>query len=362
MATIAKRGDRYLVRVRREGFRPVSKSFIRRTDAAAWGRRVEADMQAGRWVDVRSDVPTLGEAIQQYRERVAINLKGARDYAYSFKELEASALALARVDSITPAHLADWRDSLSGRGLKNATVARRLGLLSGVLTWCHKERGWIDSNPLRAVRKPVVRDARTRTLNAEEARYLDIATKSARAAWLPDAVTLLMRTAMRRSELVGLRCEDVDFSQSIARLRDSKNGEAREVPLCPQAVEALVRLVDKAKVTGGSTVLPISDPEAVSFAFRRAVVRAQERYREDCAAEGKVTAPGFLEGVRLHDLRHHAISTWARTGSLSIVDLMKISGHRSPRMLARYAHLNASELAGRMAALMGPAQTQGGAA
>jgi integrase len=143
----------------------------------------------------------------------------------------------------------------------------------------------------------------------------------------------------------------VSLDQSIARLRDSKNGEARDVPLCTVAKESLARLLAHAKAAKRERVLPISDPEAISFAFRRAVVRAQERYAEDCAVEGRQPAPGFLAGVRLHDLRHHAISTWARTGALSIVDLMKISGHKSPRMLARYAHINASDLAARMAKL-----------
>lgn len=348
MATVIKRGDRYLARVRKQGFAPVSQTFIRRADASAWGRRVEADMQAGRWQDGPKAVPSLTEAIKEYRERVAVHMKGARDYSYSFKELETSALGAQRVDRLKPSDLADWRDSLTARGLKPATVARRLGLFSGVLTWCHRERGWLTDNPMRAVRKPVVRDARTRTLDDDEARYLDLATRSARASWFADAVTVLIRTAMRRSELVFLQCADVDLSQSLARLRDSKNGEAREVPLCPEAKLALGRLLARAAKAKCASVLPINDPEAFSFAFRRAVVRAQERYAEDCAVAARDPVPGFLAGVRLHDLRHHAISTWARTGSLSLVDLMKISGHKSPRMLARYAHINASDLAVRM--------------
>jgi integrase len=199
MSTIIKRGDRYIARVRKTGFKPVSQTFLRKVDAIAWGRRVEADMQAGRFVEEDKPAPSLNEAIAEYRVKVAAKMKGARDYAYSFKEIEASDMGARPVDKLKPADLADWRDGLAGRGLKPATVARRLGLLSGVLSWCHKERGWITDNPMRSVRKPTVRDARTRTLDPEEVRYLDVATAAARATWLPDAVTLLIRTAMRRS-------------------------------------------------------------------------------------------------------------------------------------------------------------------
>lgn len=352
MPTIIKRGDKFLARIRKHGFSPVSQTFIRKTDAQAWGRRVEADMQAGRWLDEAAKaVPSLKDAIGEYRIKVAVRLKGARDYAYSFKEIEASDIGTKPVDQLKPADLADWRDALAGRGLKPATVARRLGLLSGVLSWCHKEKGWLSENPMRSVRKPTVRDARTRTLDPEEVRYLELATAAARAAWLPDAVTLLIRTAMRRSELVGLQCDDVDIGRSVAILRDSKNGEQREVPLCPEAKAAIERLTAEAAKQGRKGLLPINDPEAVSFAFRRAVVRSRARYEEDCAAAGRICDAKFMHGIRLHDLRHHAVSAWARTGGLSLIELMKVSGHKSPRMLARYAHLSSEQVAAKMATL-----------
>lgn len=355
MATIIKRGDRFMVRVRKEGHDAVSKTFLRRADAVAWGRKVEADMQAGRWaLQAKAMAPTLAEAVRLYRERVAINMKGERDYRYAFRDLSEGPLGGVRVDCLTPAQLADWRDAMTARGLKPATVCRQLGMLSGVLSWCQRERGWLSENPMRQVSKPKVRDARTRTLSEAEARYLALATKGARARWLADAVEVLMRSAMRRSELVGLQCSDVDLTAGVAHLRDTKNGEARDVPLCPEAKEALARLMASAGKGKGAKVLPINDPEALSFAFRRAVVRAQERYSEDCATQGREPSTGFLEGVRLHDLRHHSISAWARTGAMSIVDLMKISGHKSPRMLARYAHISAAALAARMALLSHP--------
>lgn len=354
MASIIKRGDRFMARVRLNGFRPVSKSFIRRSDAVAWGRKVEADMQAGRWVEEGATVPTLAGAIQAYRERVAIRLKGARDYAYAFKELEALPIASRKVDEVQASDLADWRDGLAGRGLKPATVVRRLALLSSILSWCHKERGWIDGNPMKAVRKPVVRDARTRTLDDDEARYLERATRGegVRAKWLAPAVDLLCGAAFRRSELVGLQCVDVDLVRNVAQLRDSKNGEARQVPLAGKAREAMLALLADAQEQCRASVLPINDPEAVSFAFKRAVKRARERYEEDCVMRGVDPDPKKLTGIRLHDLRHHAVSHWAKAG-LSLGELMLVSGHKSPRMVARYLHMNPVQVAEKMASACG---------
>lgn len=224
LTTVARKDNgTFLARVRKAGFKPVSQSFIRKADALAWGRRIEADMQAGRHKELSEVVPTLKAAIAEYRAKVAINLKGCRDYGYVFQGLEDSPLGLKPLDQAKPAGLADWRDSMTARGLAPATVARRLSLLS-VLAYCWRERGWLTENPMKAVRKPTVRDARTRTLDPEEVRYLTVAVAAARAKWLPDAITLLIQTAMRRSELVALQCADVDMSRSVAVLIDAKCG------------------------------------------------------------------------------------------------------------------------------------------
>jgi integrase len=45
-----------------------------------------------------------------------------------------------------------------------------------------------------------------------------------------------------------------------------------------------------------------------------------------------------LSDLRLHDLRHEAISRFFELG-LSTPEVAMISGHREPRMLSRYTHL-----------------------
>ena len=75
-------------------------------------------------------------------------------------------------------------------GLRPGTVVRKMGLVSGLLTWCQKERGWIAANPMRGVSKPRVNDARDRTLSDEERRYLVAAAAAGRGAWLADALTV----------------------------------------------------------------------------------------------------------------------------------------------------------------------------
>jgi integrase len=48
-------------------------------------------------------------------------------------------------------------------------------------------------------------------------------------------VQLALETGMRRSELLALDWKDVFLDEAYARLHDSKNGDARDVPLSSQA-------------------------------------------------------------------------------------------------------------------------------
>lgn len=350
MPTLIARNGVFLCRVRKQGFSPIAKSFNRKADATAWGRRVEADMQAGRWEDETQGLPTLRAAIAEYRLKVASGLKGAATYGYWLTEIAASSLGSQKVDAVSPSDLSVWRDEQASR-LKPGTVARKMGLLSGVFTWALKDRGWISVNPMHAVRKPVVQDGRARTLSGTELAFLQRAASGSRAAWLGDVIVVLCRSAMRRGEVWGLQRADVDYERSTAHLADSKNGSSRDVPLCPDARAALLRLDVAAAARGGSALVPVADAHAVSTCFRRALARARLAYVTSCTREGKTPAPDFLADVRLHDMRHVAISALANTGALSMLEMMAVSGHKTPRMLARYAHISASVLAAKLATL-----------
>lgn len=344
MATITQRAGRFFVRVRKKGFPTVTKTFTRRSDAAAWARRVEADMESGRWTSAATRPPTFREVVSEYRQVVAPTFKGADTYRYRFDEFEAASFANKPITEISPTDLAAWRDEQLLERLPG-TVVRKLAMISGILTWAMKERGWITTNPAAFVSRPRSVDARDRTLSTKEVELLMQAARTSRARWLAPALIVLMNTAMRRGELCGLRRQDVDFDQAVARLDDTKNGSSRDVPLCPQSCAALRELDQLAKQRGDDLLLPVGPPGSLSTRFKGTVGRARAMYEVECMERGIKPVMGFLDDLRLHDLRHHAVTKWASTGALSLVELMAISGHKTPRMLMRYTHLQASGVA-----------------
>ena len=57
-----------------------------------------------------------------------------------------------------------------------------------------------------------------------------------------------------------------------------------------------------------------------------------------------------IDDLHFHDLRLEAVSRLFELG-LSMPEVAAISGHRDPRMLFRYTHLNVQDLAMKLAAL-----------
>ena len=141
----------------------------------------------------------------------------------------------------------------------------------------------------------------------------------------------------------------------VAHLPSTKNGSSRDVPLSTRAVNIFVALQkadgelvegqDDAAVDDGRVFRIRSD--AVTRAFERAVVRAREVYLNSCKDSRKKPDPRYLTDLRFHDLRHEATSRLADIFPLH--ELTKITGHKDPRMLMRYYHPRAEDLAKRLA-------------
>lgn len=142
---------------------------------------------------------------------------------------------------------------------------------------------------------------------------------------------------MRRSEIAELRWRFIDLEKRVAHLPDTKNGNARDVPLSTKAVTLLSHLKECSKQTDDKVFDMRAD--AITRAFDRAVKRARKRY-EQANSQCDDT---FLRDLRFHDLRHEATSRLAEIFPMH--ELTKITGHKDPRMLMRYYHPKAEDLA-----------------
>jgi integrase len=146
---------------------------------------------------------------------------------------------------------------------------------------------------------------------------------------------------MRRGELAQLDWEHINLKKRVAHLPKTKNGSARDVPLSPRAVEVLRALP---RNLNGKVFAIRAD--SVTQAFERAVGRARQKYIEECEEDKRRIDPRFLVNLRFHDLRHEGTSRLAEIFPLH--ELAKITGHKDVRMLMRYYHPRAEDLAKKM--------------
>ncbi len=108
-----------------------------------------------------------------------------------------------------------------------ATVNRELAVLSAIRTLAVDDE-LIPDNPCRKVKAMRTDNTRNRYLSKEEEKLL-AALESEQ--WLRSIVIMAMHTGMRRSEIFKLRWFDVYFTRGLIRVRNTKTGKDRDVPM-----------------------------------------------------------------------------------------------------------------------------------
>ncbi|MEM6623655.1 MAG: site-specific integrase [Pseudomonadota bacterium] len=140
---------------------------------------------------------------------------------------------------------------------------------------------------------------------------------------IPSAVTavrLLILSGARKSEILGLHWDWIDFDGRRINLPDSKTGE-KSIPLNAPALEVLA---NTPRVDGNPHVIVGRKPGA-------ALVNLKDPW-------GAIRAAAGLEDVRIHDLRHSFAAVGAGGGA-SLPIIGALLGHTQPSTTQRYAHL-----------------------
>ncbi|WP_296649874.1 site-specific integrase [Paraburkholderia sp.] len=382
MANFRKRGElQWQARVRRKGYPDQVKTFNSRVEAEEWARAIEHQIDRGAFVSrAEAEATSLYEALERYEREVTAHKNGVEAEKSVLRIWKGTDLALRSMPVIRSVDIAKLRDEWL-KTLKPATVLRRLQVLSHVFNIARKEWGMESlSNPLELVRKPQPNNARIRRIATVERAgvvangealpepgndaaerdstretpddELERVITATGSSILPAIVRLAVETAMRRGEIVSLRWEHIDLNDRVAHLPKTKNGESRDVPLSSKAVAVLKVLMSKDEnqdkhniEEDDSRVFKIRS-DAVTRAFERAVERARRLYEDECKETGARPSPKYLTDLRFHDLRHEATSRLAAIFPMH--ELTKITGHKDPRMLMRYYHPRAKDLAKRL--------------
>ncbi len=270
----------------------------------------------------------------------------------SFMEASAGTVPM---EGISPLLLRSYLADLKKRGLRRATVARKLATLRSFFQHLAKE-GWVDQNPARLVATPKKEKRLPHYLTVDEAQRLmgilsepavrDEQTKDSGTAedvrqdkkrggtqpWLllRDQAILetFYSTGIRIAELVSLKRGDVDFQAGLVRVM-GKGQKERIVPIGERAMAAQKTYLQQ---------MPFFKESL--FCNRRGgglTTRSVHRIVKRCMR--KIDRPSFSP----HTLRH-TFATHLLEGGSDLRSVQEMLGHASLSTTQRYTHLQIDHL------------------
>lgn len=344
MATITKRISKdgkvtsYKACIRLKGHPTETSTHARLTDAKRWIASTESAIREGRHFH-RSKAAkcTFKEAVDRYLANTTFKGKTRA----SELNLWLRHIGNVELGTITDSHIIKAKDAIlnevvrGGGKRKSSTVNVYLTHLNHFFSECVSEYKLIEKNPCIGVKKPKTLKGRVRYLSdSERGKLLEVCRNNTnRSLYL--IVVLALSTGMRKSELLGIKWQDVDLKSGALILSNTKNGERRRVPVQGLALELLrdhakVRLINSDLLF--SSFNDANRPMSIRRLFDNAIKQAE------------------IENFTFHDLRHSAASYLAMNGA-GPLDIAAILGHKTLAMVQRYAHLSDSHLSSTVAAM-----------
>ena len=323
MASIRKRNGKWQVQIRRTGHLSLNKSFIQKINAVRWIREMEIDLDQNGLVSKGYKLLDMkfSQLLCRYRDEIVINKKSAESERYFIECLLKHEISKYPIKNLTRELFTNYRDERL-KEVKCSTVIRQFSIIRHALTIAKREWGIpIGENPAANVTMPFKNRGRNRRLNTNELDILLNECSRSRVSWLSPLIQLAIETGMRRGELINIQPEHVDLDLRTLYIPHTKTGEPRTIPLSTHAVQLLSNLIKGEE----DRIFPITG-NAIRMAWGRLRKRAG------------------ISGLNFHDLRHEATSRFFEKG-LNVMEVVTITGHKDLRMLQRYTHLRAEDLA-----------------
>jgi integrase len=325
------------------------KTVYGRTAAVVREKKNELEHRLSDGLAVDQDSLLVSDLSKQFLNSTASAVKGStsRRYEQLLRVHVLPELGKKRVSKLKPGELENLYSKLMTAGTSAQTTVHVHRVLHAMLG---KAAAWeiVNRNVASLVRPPRVPHREMRVLSPDEVHRLFLVADGNRleALW-----RLAIGTGMRLGELLALSWKKVDLNAGIARVeatleRDPKYGlidnepktksSRRSVHLSPSVVQALRRhrsVQNEERMRLGITWI---DSGYVFTTIAGTAVNPNNVGRRDF--KPLLLAAGITDHVRIHDLRHTAISL-ALSAGVAPTDVAQMAGHSSVAVtLQRYAH------------------------
>ncbi len=295
----------------------------RRRECVGTSRALAQDALAARRTDIKrgnydfvlkKKSPRFKDFAHFYLETYSVNKRSCRRDRDIMVHLVKS-FGTSRLLQVLPSDVEKYKASRA-KVVTKATVNRELSLIRHMFNKAIEE-GKAKENPVKAgirfqIEDKVDRDA----LCPEEIQNL----LSAAAPHIRPIIFTSLSTGMRLREILYLRWEDVALRQGYIRVKNTKAGRDRKVPINVLLHEVLQ---EQKKTVKGEWVFPSPKTGAPMDSIKT-------------GWQGAVRRSG-IGPCRFHDLRHLAASNMVLNG-VDLATVMEILGHSDIRLTQRYSH------------------------
>lgn len=257
--------------------------------------------------------PRFKDFAQFYLETYSVNKRSCRRDMDIMVHLVKS-FGTSRLLQVLPSNVEKYKASRA-KVVTKATVNRELSLIRHMFNMAIAE-GKAKENPVKAGVRFQIEDKVDRDpLCPEEIQNL----LSAAVPHLRPIIFTSLSTGMRLREILYLRWENVALRQGYIRVKNTKAGRDRKIPINVLLHEVLQ---EQKKTAKGEWVFPSPKTGAPMDSIKT-------------GWQGAVRRSG-IGPFRFHDLRHLAASNMVSNG-VDLVTVMKILGHSDIRLTQRYS-------------------------
>jgi integrase len=325
MATIRRRNNKWQVIIRKDNFKITYKTFSLKEDAVRWARETEVKIERGLYQDLTlSKTTKLKDVLAQYRDRVSINKKGYEQECYKINKIIRSDIADKTLSELTPIVLFEYIEQQK-KLYTASTINKSITIINVALNFAERFLGIsLNKNPLKFIKRLKESQFVGQVIEPHEEELLLKHAEGSKLYWLKVAIILGIDCGLRRGEILKLKAEDINYNNSTAILRDTKNGETREIGLSQRALNEIKKL----PITIDGKLFPCKRLDTFTFYYKQL-----QRW----------------SGVkkRFHDTRHTFASRKATSG-WSITEIAAQGGWKQLQVLKRYTHIKAEYLAKKM--------------
>ncbi len=236
-----------------------------------------------------------------------------------------------RLNSITTFTVDRYRKRRAEAGSSKATINREFTTLSHLFNKA-VEWKWLRAVPCKVIKEKEGR-GRIVVLSGEEA---DALLRAAIADHDPDCwlfVLFGLNTAMRHSEILKARFDQIDFARLRLYVPEAKAGQ-REQPITVELADVLRREREMRDDQDG-WIFPSVRPGLSKQGHRTRMDRPFQRAVEQAGLDPEKVTP--------HVLRHTAITDLVQSGA-DLPTIQRISGHKTLAMVLRYTHVHGSHI------------------